>query len=100
MKPNLKVASARRFSRDDRSEDHGASFPRIEFGFQSGDFGNSNGGGSWPPRRPGFTKLAREVLRADASQSFRLESAVLGFVTLVAAWPIAVMIHEVIRLLR
>jgi len=39
-------------------------------------------------------------LRADASQSFRLESAVLGFVTLVAAWPIAVMIHEVIRLLR
>lgn len=100
MKPNLKVASARRFSRDDRLDNQGASFPRIEFSFQIGDFGDSDGGGSWPPRRPGFTRLAREVLRTDASQSFRLESAVLGFITLVAAWPIAVMIHEVIRLLR
>jgi len=101
MKSNLKVASGRRFSRDDRSEDHGGvSFPRIEFGFQVGDFGGSGGGDSWPRRRPGFTRLAREVLRAEASRSFRLEAAVLGLVTLVAAWPIAVMIQEVIRLLR
>ncbi len=36
----------------------------------------------------------------DASRSFRLETAVLGFVTLVCAWPIAIMIREVIRLLK
>ena len=99
MKSNLEVAPARRFSREDRSEKHAASFPRIEFGFQVGDFGGSGGGNSWPRRRPGFSRLAREV-RADASRRFRLESAVLGLVTLVAAWPIAVMIQEVIRLLR
>jgi hypothetical protein len=29
-----------------------------------------------------------------------VETAVLGFVTLVSAWPIAVMIREVIRLLK
>ena len=100
MKTDLKVASARRFSRYDRPVDQGVSFPSVEFGFQIGDFGNANGGGGWPRRRPGFTSLASEVLRADASRSFRLETTVLGFITLVAAWPIAVMIHEVIRLLK
>ena len=98
MKSHLEVASAQRSPRDDRSEKHRASFPRIGFSFQVGDFGGS-GGGSWPRRRPGFTRLAREV-RADASRRFRFESALLGLVTLVAAWPLGVMIHEVIRLLR
>ena len=37
---------------------------------------------------------------ADASRSFRLEAAVLGLVTLVCVWPIAIMIGEVIRLLK
>jgi hypothetical protein len=100
MKSNLEVAPTRRFSRDDRSEKQSSSFPPIEFRFQPGGFGGSGGGNSWPPRRPGFNRLAREVLRAHASQSFRIESAILGLVTLAAAWPIAVMIHEVIRFLR
>src|ERR1700748_1031670 len=100
MKPKLNVTSAWRLSHYDRPADDGVSFPPVEFGFQIGDFGGANGGGGWPRRRPGFTSLAREVLRADASRSFRLETTVLGFITLVAAWPIAVMIHEVIRLLK
>ena len=32
----------------------------------------------------------RKVLRSDASRSFRLESAVLAFVTIVSAWPVAI----------
>jgi len=63
-------------------------------------FGGSYGGGGLPWRRPGFSGLAKQVLAADASRSFRLETAILGFVTLVTAWPIAVMLREVIRLLK
>ena len=100
MKPNFEVASDRWFSRYDRPNDGDARLLRVEREFQPRRFGDSFGGGGFPRRRPGFSKLATEVLRADASQSFRLEAAVLGFVTLVSAWPIAVMIHEVIRLLR
>lgn len=72
----------------------------VVFDFQprrEGDF-NFDGGG--PARRPGFSRLAREVLLADASRSFRLETAVLGLISLVSAWPIAVMIGEVIRLMK
>jgi hypothetical protein len=65
--------------------------------------GFKHGGSAIPSaavaRAPAASALAKEVLRADASQSFRLESAVLGFVALVSAWPIAIMIQEVIRLL-
>ena len=69
-------------------------FPRLAIDFQPRRFDGSFGGNDTPWRRPNFTALAKEVLRADASRSFRLESAVLAFVTIVSAWPIAVMIHE------
>src|SRR6266404_3887102 len=100
MSPTPKMASARWRSRYDRPNRGDDSFPHINFEFQPRRFGGSFGGGDSPSRRPGFTGLAQEVLRADASRSFRLESAVLGFVALVCAWPIGLMIHEVIRLLK
>ena len=99
MKPQLRPSRARSLSRyDETSGGHGLA-PLIEWDFQTRRFGNSFGS-DLPERRPGFSALAKEVLRADASQSFRLESAVLGLVTLVSAWPIAIMIQEVIRLLH
>lgn len=100
MKPNPGVASARWLSRYDLLERDDDSFPRVAFEFQPRRFGGSFGGSDLPWPRPGFSRLAREVLVADASRSFRLETALLGFVTLVSAWPIAVMIREVIRLLK
>jgi hypothetical protein len=100
MKPKPSVASAKWLSRYDRLNRGDDSFPRFAFEFQPRRFGGSFGGSDSPWRRPGFSLLANEVLRADASRSFRLEAAVLGFVTLVCAWPIAVMIREVVRLLR
>jgi hypothetical protein len=79
-----------------------ASFPRIAAEYQPRHGGPPGGGGAFDgnPSRPGFTRLASEVLRTDASRTFRLETTVLGFVTLVSAWPIAIMIHEVVRLLK
>ncbi|HEX4666557.1 MAG TPA: hypothetical protein VH207_08150 [Chthoniobacterales bacterium] len=79
-----------------------ASFPSIAAQYQPRHDGPPGGGGAFDGdrRRPGFTRLAGEVLRADASRPFRLEPIVLGFVTLVSAWPIAIMIHEVIRFLK
>ena len=100
MKPNPSLASARWLSRYDRFSKGEDSFPRIVFEFQPRRFDGSFGGSGLPWRRPGFSGLAREVLLAEASRSFRLETAILGFVTLVCAWPIAVMIREVIRLLQ
>lgn len=100
MKPNPSFGSARWLSRHDRFEGGEDSFPRVVSEFQPRRFGGSFGGSGLPWRRPGFSGLAREVLLGDASRSFRLETAVLGFVTLVCAWPIAVMIREVIRLLQ
>ncbi len=98
MKPQLTPSRARRLSRYDETSARRGPAPLIEWDFQTRRFGNSFGS-DLPERRPGFSALAKEVLRADASQSFRLESAVLGFVALVSAWPIAIMIQEVIRLL-
>jgi hypothetical protein len=99
MKPQLTPSRARWLSRyDEPSADHRPA-PLLEWGFQARRFGSFFGGGDSPQRRPGFNALAKEVLRADSSRSFRLESAVLGLVALVSAWPIAIMIHEVIRLL-
>lgn len=100
MRPNPNTASVRWLSRFDRPNRGENSFPRVDFEFQRRRSGGFFGGGDLPSRRPGFTELAKEVLRADASHSFRLESALLGFVTLVCAWPIGLMIHEVIRLLK
>src|SRR5262245_35397338 len=100
MKPLLDVVPSRWLSRYDRRPSKRGRFPRLAVGFQPRRFDGSFGGDNSPGRRPNFTGLAKEVLRADASRSFRIESAVLAFVTIVSAWPIAVMIHEVIRLLK
>ena len=100
MKPLLDVVPSRWLSRYDRRPATRSPFPRLAVDFQPRRFDGSFGGNDLPERRPNFTGLAKEVLRSDASRSFRLESAVLGFVTIVSAWPVAVMIHEVIRLLK
>jgi len=100
MKPNPNLASARWLSRYDRPDRFDDSFPRVAFEFQPRRFDGSFGGSDLPWPRPGFSRLAREVLLTDASRSFRLETAVLGLVSLVSAWPIAIMIGEVIRLLK
>jgi hypothetical protein len=94
MKPSPNMTPARWLSRHDRRARDG-DFPDVAFEFQPRRFSGSFGGGL-PWRRPGF----REVLRSDASRTFGVETAVLGVLTLVSAWPIAIMIHEVIRLLK
>ena len=65
----------------------------IEWDFQTRRFGNSFGS-DLPERRPGFSALARKCCGRTRAKGFRLESAVLGFVALVSAWPIAIMIQE------
>ncbi len=100
MKHQADVAPAHGSSRHEHRAPRKPSFLRIDCEFQHRRFGNSFDGSELPGRRPNFTRLAREVLLVDGSRSFRLESAVLGFVSLVCAWPIAVMIHEVYRLLK
>jgi hypothetical protein len=100
MKPEPNVASARWLSHYERLDRKDEPFPRVAFEFQPRRFGGSFGWSDLPQRRPGLSRLAREVLLADASRNFRLESAVLGLVSLVCAWPIAIMIGEVIRLLK
>jgi hypothetical protein len=100
MKPDPSVTPSRWLSRYDRRDRGDESFPRVAFEFQPRRFGGSFGWSDSPQRRPGLSRLAREVLLADASRSFRLEAAVLGLVSLVCVWPIAIMIGEVVRLLR
>ena len=100
MKHQADVGPAPHQSRHDGRARRTRAFPRIDCAFQPRRFGDSFDGSDSPRRRPGFTRLTREVLRTDASRSFRLETALLGFVCLICAWPIVVMIHEVIRLLR
>ena len=100
MKANQKIESVRWLSRYDDPNRRGGSFPRIAFEYQPRQKGGTTFGGGQPARPPGFTQLANEVLRSDASRTFRLETAVLGLITLASAWPIAVMIREVIRLLK
>ena len=100
MKLLLDVGRSRWLSRYDRRPAARDRFLPLAIDFQPRRFDGSFGGNDAPWRRPNFSGLAKEVLRADASRSFRLESAVLAFVTIVSAWPVAVMIHEVIRLLK
>ena len=100
MKDDPKIGPSRWLSRYDRAPLRVPSFPLVESEFQPRRFGVFFGGNEGPGRLPNFSRLAREVLRCDASRSFRVETAVLGFVSLVAAWPVAMMIREVIRLLR
>ena len=100
MKHQAEVGPVHRPSRHDGRARRTRAFPRIDCAFQPRRFGNSFDGSDSPRRRPGFTLLTREVLLTDASRSVRLETAVLGFVSLICAWPIVIMIHEVIRFLR
>jgi hypothetical protein len=100
MKPLLDVGRSRWLSRYDHGPAARGRFPRLAIDFQPRRFDGSFGGNDLPWRRPNFSGLAKEVLRSDASRGFRLESAVLAFVTIVTAWPVAIMIHEVIRLLK
>ena len=102
MKANPTNESVKWLSRYDGLNRRGGSYPRVEFHYQprrpaeEGGFG----GGASVPRRANFNRLANEVLRADASRTFPLETAVLGVLTLASAWPIVFMIREVMRLLR
>jgi hypothetical protein len=100
MKPNYQVESVKWLSRYDDPNRRGGSFPRISFEYQLPRREGLTFGGGQPARRSGFSQLTREVLRTDASGTFGLETAVLGLITLVSAWPIAVMVHEVVRLLK
>src|SRR2546423_1242953 len=98
MKPDHQVESVKWLSRYDDPNRRG-SFPRIAFEYQARRE-NSSFGSDHPVRRPGFSLLAREVLGANARRTLGRETALFGFVTLVSAWPLAVMIREVIRLLK
>ena len=100
MKTLLEVDRSRWLSRYDRRVEALGRFPRLAIDFQPRRFDGSFGGNDLPWRRPNFSRLAKEVLRADSSRSFRLESAILAFVGIVSAWPVAIMIHEVIRFLK
>lgn len=99
MKHKPDASTARWLARYDRPPRRQISFPRTDCAFQPRRFGDSFGDSDLP-RRPDFSRLAREVLGNDASRRFTLETAVLGFVALVSAWPVVVMIHEVYRLLK
>ena len=70
MKRNPKTSPARWLSRYDRFARRGDSFPHLVSEFQPRHFGGSFGGSGLPWRRPGFSRLAREVLRSDASRTF------------------------------
>jgi hypothetical protein len=98
MKPQLRPSPARWLSRHDDISACPRLSPRLECNFQARRFGGFYGGSDSPGRRFGFSAFTEEA-RADASRRFRLESALLGFVGMVAAWPIALMIQEVIRFL-
>ncbi len=101
MKANHTPQSVNRFCRYDDPNRRGISQPHVEFNYQTPRPDRVTFGGGPPrPRRSNFSLLANEVLRSDASRSHPLEAALLAFVTLVSAWPMAVMIHEVVRLLR
>lgn len=100
MKPSHELESVRWLSRHEAPNRRGGLLAGAVFEFQSGRGGGFHFNGGDPARRPGFSRLAREVLRSDASRTFGVETAVLGLVTLVSIWPIAIMIHEVIRLLK
>jgi hypothetical protein len=100
MKPQVGFESIRSLSRHEQLSSKRSLLVAATFHFQPPRFGGHFGGDGAPWRRPNFTGLAREVLRADASRSFRIEAAVLGLISLVAAWPIVMMIHEVIRILQ
>jgi hypothetical protein len=90
MKPLFSPSPTRRSGRYDEVVPRRQRFlASIDCEFQPGPFGDYFGGGHFP-RRHNFTVPTR---------SFRPENAVLGLIALVAAWPIASMIHEVIRLL-
>ena len=84
MKPNYQVESVKWLSRYDDPNRRGGSFPRIAFEYQARRGSDFLRGGGQPTRQPGFSRLVREVLRSGASRSFVLETAVLGFVTLVS----------------
>jgi hypothetical protein len=100
MKPNDQVESVKWLSRYDDPNRRGGSFPRITFEYQPRRGSDSTFGGGSSARRPGFTRLANEVLRSDATHRFGAETAVFGFITLVSAWPIVLMIREVIGLVK
>jgi hypothetical protein len=100
MKAQLGPDSVRLLSRYESHRPKRHLLTSGEFHFQPPRFGGRFEGNGSPWRRPNFTGLAKEVLRADASRSFRIEAAVLGLISLVAAWPIVMMIREVIRILR
>jgi hypothetical protein len=99
MKPTHDPGSIRLMSRYDRPRRRTFQ-PAGACEFQPRRGGGFSFDGGGPARRPNFSRLAREVLRADASRTFAIETAVLGLITIVSFWPIAIMIHQVYRLLR
>ena len=96
------IDSVKCLSRHDEPGRRSPSFPRIEYQFHAGWGRGPNGysfGDGAPARRSALNRLTQEALGSDANRSFRIETAVLALITIVSAWPIAIMISAVIRLL-
>ncbi|MGI8889481.1 MAG: hypothetical protein ACR2G0_01695 [Chthoniobacterales bacterium] len=101
MRQSLWNACFKTWSRHDARDRRSERLLSVSCHFQTGRDGDGfSFPGNNPERRPNFSGLAREALRADASRSFIVETIVFGFVTLVSFWPIGIMIREVYRLLR
>jgi hypothetical protein len=103
MLPTHKLESAKWLSHYDAPDRRSVPFPQVECRFQKGwrkGPGDSSFDAPAPRGRSAFNRLTQEVLRSDASRSFRIETALLALITLISAWPIAIMISLVIRLLK
>ena len=100
MIPDFSAEPPRRWARHDRLHRPRNPFRSHRSRFQAPRDGGFYYGDGEPKRRTSFSLLTDQVLRAEASRSFRIESAVLLLVSIVSAWPIVIMIHEVIRLLK
>jgi hypothetical protein len=97
MKPQREFRFPSRATRYEGAALARSSPVNVECEFHSGGFRDYFGGQGSPGRRPGFNSLAKEALRANGSRTFRVEAAVLGLLAMLAAWPMAMMIHEVIH---
>ncbi|MDQ2825211.1 MAG: hypothetical protein M3R29_07170 [Verrucomicrobiota bacterium] len=102
MKPTPKNNSDSQDSRRDRRAPRDQqSFPSTDYYFQStvDVCGGSHAIAEGTPQVSAFRKVSNDYFRAEASGEYVAEAILFASISCVAAWPVTVMMHELMRMM-
>jgi hypothetical protein len=101
MKPTPQISSNHQSSRGDGQRDH-RNFPRIDHAYHSPLSTRERSTSAadekaYAPQTRAFWKVSADYFSVEATRDYVMEAIFFAWISGVAAWPVAVAIHQLTR---